>query len=85
MINFQSKPETASKQDVSLLTRLFGFSKSASFPTLSKYQKDSSCSGRQMIIMGRRNHFYDGKITKEEAQKRLYSWKRMTRSRTSFL
>ena len=86
----QSKP-TISKQELRFLrrslTRLFSFPKSVSFPMLLKHQKYSSCGGHHQAILERRDkwHLSHSQITKEEAQKRLYSWRRMTRSRTSFL
>ena len=89
MNDFQSKP-TVSKQELGLLrrslTRLFSFTKSVSFPVMLKDQEDSLCGGHQAILERRdKRQLSHSHITKEEAQKRLYSWRRMTRSRTSFL
>ena len=89
MINFHSKP-AVSKQELRFLRRsltgLFSFTKSVSFPVELKDQEESLCDGHQAILEKRDKwQLSQSQITKEEAQKRLYSWRRMTRSRTCFL
>ena len=86
---FQSK-SLFSKQELIFLrrslTRLFSFSRSVSFPVLFKDKEDFLCSGQQAILERRDKwQLSHSQITKEDAQKRLQSWRRITRSRTSFL
>lgn len=86
---FQSK-SLVSKQELTflrrLLTRLFSFSRSVSFPVLFKDKEDFLCGGQQAILERRDKwQLSHSQITKEDAQKRLQSWRRITRSRTSFL
>lgn len=86
---FQSKPLVSKQELIFLrrsLTRLFSFSRSVSFPVLFKDKEDFLCSGQQAILERRDKwQLSHSQITKEDAQKRLQSWRRITRSRTSFL